>query len=108
MPRLAAQREEYLEAAMNANRHYTRTGGDTSLMAAARSPAAAPFPSDAKTPRRPTSGVGGLRNSPFLHLRARTVLGLLPPSSVRLGASPWGPLAPPPGFRRVADGPQRA
>jgi cytochrome c553 len=34
MPRLAAQREEYLEAAMNAYRHYTRTGGDT-LMAAA-------------------------------------------------------------------------
>lgn len=34
MPRLAAQREEYLESAMNAYRHYTRTGGDT-LMAAA-------------------------------------------------------------------------
>ena len=34
MPRLAAQREEYLETAMNAYRHYTRTGGDT-LMAAA-------------------------------------------------------------------------
>ena len=36
-------------------------------------------------------GVGGLRNSPFLHLRARAVLGLLPPLSVRLGASRWGP-----------------
>jgi cytochrome c553 len=34
MPRLAAQREEYLVAAMNAYRSYTRTGGDT-LMAAA-------------------------------------------------------------------------
>jgi cytochrome c553 len=34
MPRLAGQREEYLESAMNAYRHYTRTGGDT-LMAAA-------------------------------------------------------------------------
>ena len=34
MPRLAAQREDYLELAMNAYRHYTRTGGDT-LMAAA-------------------------------------------------------------------------
>jgi cytochrome c553 len=34
MPRLAAQREEYLESAMNAYRRYTRTGGDT-LMAAA-------------------------------------------------------------------------
>jgi cytochrome c553 len=34
MPRLAAQREEYLEAAMNAYRHYARIGGDT-LMAAA-------------------------------------------------------------------------
>ena len=34
MPRLAAQREEYLESAMNAYRSYTRTGGDT-LMAAA-------------------------------------------------------------------------
>jgi cytochrome c553 len=33
MPRLAAQREEYLESAMNAYRSYTRTGGDT-LMAA--------------------------------------------------------------------------
>ncbi|HEX9184932.1 MAG TPA: c-type cytochrome, partial [Burkholderiales bacterium] len=33
MPRLAAQREEYLESAMNAYRNYTRTGGDT-LMAA--------------------------------------------------------------------------
>jgi cytochrome c553 len=33
MPRLAAQREEYLESAMNAYRRYTRTGGDT-LMAA--------------------------------------------------------------------------
>ena len=34
MPRLAAQREEYLLAAMNAYRNYTRKGGDT-LMAAA-------------------------------------------------------------------------
>jgi cytochrome c553 len=34
MPRLAAQREEYLESSMNAYRNYTRTGGDT-LMAAA-------------------------------------------------------------------------
>lgn len=34
MPRLAAQREEYLEAAMNSYRQYTRVGGDT-LMAAA-------------------------------------------------------------------------
>jgi cytochrome c553 len=34
MPRLAAQREEYLVAAMNAYRNYTRKGGDT-LMAAA-------------------------------------------------------------------------
>ena len=34
MPRLAAQREEYLEYAMNAYRRYTRKGGDT-LMAAA-------------------------------------------------------------------------
>jgi cytochrome c553 len=34
MRRLAAQREEYLEAAMNDYRRYTRTGGDT-LMAAA-------------------------------------------------------------------------
>ena len=33
MPRLAAQREEYLESSMNAYRNYTRTGGDT-LMAA--------------------------------------------------------------------------
>ena len=34
MPRLATQREEYLVAAMNAYRGYTRIGGDT-LMAAA-------------------------------------------------------------------------
>jgi len=34
MPRLAAQREEYLEYAMNGYRNYTRKGGDT-LMAAA-------------------------------------------------------------------------
>jgi len=34
MPRLAAQREEYLVAAMNGYRNYTRKGGDT-LMAAA-------------------------------------------------------------------------
>ena len=34
MPRLAAQREEYLEYAMNGYRRYTRKGGDT-LMAAA-------------------------------------------------------------------------
>jgi len=34
VPRLAAQREEYLVAAMNAYRNYTRKGGDT-LMAAA-------------------------------------------------------------------------
>jgi len=34
MPRLAAQREEYLVAAMNAYRNYTHKGGDT-LMAAA-------------------------------------------------------------------------
>jgi len=34
MPRLAAQREEYLVDAMNAYRNYTRKGGDT-LMAAA-------------------------------------------------------------------------
>jgi len=34
MPRLAAQREEYLEYAMNGYRSYTRKGGDT-LMAAA-------------------------------------------------------------------------
>ena len=34
MPRLAAQREEYLVAAMNSYRNYTRKGGDT-LMAAA-------------------------------------------------------------------------
>ena len=34
MPRLAAQREEYLRDSMNAYRNYTRTGGDT-LMAAA-------------------------------------------------------------------------
>ena len=59
------------------------------------------FPSDAKIPRLTTSGVGGLRNSPFLHLRARTVLGLLPPPAARLGASRWGPLAPPPGVRRL-------
>ena len=34
MPRLGAQREEYLVAAMNSYRNYTRKGGDT-LMAAA-------------------------------------------------------------------------
>jgi cytochrome c553 len=34
MPRLAAQREEYLEQAMNGYRDYSRKGGDT-LMAAA-------------------------------------------------------------------------
>ena len=34
VPRLAAQREEYLEYAMNGYRRYTRKGGDT-LMAAA-------------------------------------------------------------------------
>jgi hypothetical protein len=34
-------------------------------------PGAGAFPSDAKAPRRHSSGVGGLRNSPFLHLRAR-------------------------------------
>ncbi len=73
---------------------------------AARSPAAAPSPATRgkwgqtpifPSPRLRSSGVGGLRNSPFLHLRARTVLGLLPPPSARLGASRWGPLAPPPG-----------
>jgi hypothetical protein len=36
------------------------------------------FPSAAKAPRLSARCVGGLRNSPFLHLRARTVLGLLP------------------------------
>jgi hypothetical protein len=56
-----------------------------------------PDPDFSLSPRLTTSGVGGLRNSPFLHLRARTVLGLLPPPSARLGASRWGPLAPPPG-----------
>jgi cytochrome c553 len=34
MPRLAAQREEYLVAAMNAYRNYTRKGGDTVMAAA--------------------------------------------------------------------------
>ncbi len=34
MPRLAAQREEYLVAAMNGYRHYTRKGGDTVMAAA--------------------------------------------------------------------------
>lgn len=34
MPRLAAQREEYLEAAMNGYRNYTRKGGDTMMAAA--------------------------------------------------------------------------
>ena len=34
MPRLAAQREEYLEAAMHGYRRYTRKGGDTMMAAA--------------------------------------------------------------------------
>lgn len=34
MPRLAAQREEYLEYAMNGYRRYTRKGGDTMMAAA--------------------------------------------------------------------------
>jgi len=34
MPRLAAQREEYLVAAMNGYRNYTRKGGDTMMAAA--------------------------------------------------------------------------
>ena len=34
MPRLAAQREEYLEAAMNSYRNYTRKGADTMMAAA--------------------------------------------------------------------------
>jgi cytochrome c553 len=34
MPRLAAQREEYLEHAMNGYRRYTRKGGDTMMAAA--------------------------------------------------------------------------
>jgi cytochrome c553 len=34
MPRLAAQREEYLLAAMNGYRNYTRKGGDTVMAAA--------------------------------------------------------------------------
>ena len=41
-------------------------------------PGGGAFPSDAKTPRLSARCGGGLRNSPFLHLRARTVLGLLP------------------------------
>jgi hypothetical protein len=61
------------------------------------SPGGGAFPSDAKTLRRQFSGVGGLRNSPSCFDGLRSVLGLLPPPSIRLGASRWGSLAPPPG-----------
>jgi hypothetical protein len=55
-------------------------------------PGGGAFPSDAKTPRRQSSGIGGLRNSPSFTYGLRTVLGLLPSPSIRLGASRWGPL----------------
>ena len=58
---------------------------------AKRAPGDGAFPSAAKSPRRHSSGAGGLRNSPSCFYWLRTVLGLLPPPSALLGASRWGP-----------------